>query len=339
MLDIFESAIRKKLADVRHGRLNSQYNTFIDRHKSELTIIGGDKTSLFKSGGPIVVFCCRDEALRLPYFLQYYRELGVEGFIAIDNMSSDGTRDLLLEQNDVVLIEANGSYLSARCGLYWVNHVLRDLVAEGRWVLLVDIDELLVFRGVENRSIFELIADAESAGDGVVYTPMIDMYSRLDLGEVRYKQGERFIDTCKYFDGLDTYKFQSKRSGFGVEGGVRDRVFFRSEDGKNKINLSKYSFFKWRDGMLIKTAHSLSPKYIQKTNTVAALLHFKFFHDFREKVEVAVRDNLHWNNSEEYKVYWGALKSGRPLSLFSDISQEYVDSSSLQRLFDLPGER
>ena len=71
MLDIFESAIRKKLADVRHGRLNSQYKTFIDRHKSELTIIGGDKTSLFKSGGPIVVFCFRDEALRLPYFLQY----------------------------------------------------------------------------------------------------------------------------------------------------------------------------------------------------------------------------------------------------------------------------
>jgi hypothetical protein len=205
--------------------------------------------------------------------------------------------------------------------------------------LLVDIDELLVFQGVENRSISELMDDAESAGDRVVYTPMIDMYSRLDLSEVNYERGGRFIDTCNYFDGLDTYKFLVGRSGYGVEGGVRDRVFFKSEDRKNKLNLSKYSFFKWHDKMLVKTAHSLSPKYLQKTKTVGALLHFKFFQDFREKVEVAVRDNLHWNNSEEYKVYQDTLESGGSLSLVSDISQEYVDSSSLQRLFDLRNER
>jgi len=330
--------LRKLAADIRHKRLSARYNKLIDRHKNELSVIGGNGASLLHSTGPIVVFCCRDEALRLPYFLQYYRDLGFEGFIAIDNMSSDGTRELLLEQDDVVLIEANGSYLAARCGLYWVNHVLRDKVANRRWVLLVDVDELLVFRGVENGGISELIADAESAGDGIVFTPMIDMYSHLDLDQVDYKRGEPFTGTCSYFDGLDTYNLIIKRFGYGVEGGVRDRIFFKSEDGKNKINLTKYSFFKWDNRMLVKTAHSVSPKYMQETKTIGALLHFKFFQDFREKVEVAVRDNLHWNDSQEYKVYWEGLESGRSLSLYSEASEKYVDSRTLSRLFELRSE-
>ena len=43
------------------------------------------------AGIPVYLICViRDEELLLPYFIEYYRELGVTHFIFIDNGSIDG---------------------------------------------------------------------------------------------------------------------------------------------------------------------------------------------------------------------------------------------------------
>ena len=50
----------------------------------------------------ILMFCTlRNEKVRLPYFLEYYREMGVNHFLFVDNDSTDGTMDYLAEQPDV----------------------------------------------------------------------------------------------------------------------------------------------------------------------------------------------------------------------------------------------
>ena len=51
----------------------------------------------------------RNERPRLPFFLDYYRKLGVEHFCFIDNQSNDGTADYLKSQEDVSLWHADGS--------------------------------------------------------------------------------------------------------------------------------------------------------------------------------------------------------------------------------------
>ena len=52
--------------------------------------------------GDILLFCTfRDEMIRLPYFMQYYRDLGVSHFIMVDNDSTDGGREYLAVQSDV----------------------------------------------------------------------------------------------------------------------------------------------------------------------------------------------------------------------------------------------
>ena len=68
--------------------------------------------------------CVRDEVLRLPYFLDYHRQLGVNRFFVVDNASTDGTTRLLLEQQDVHVFEARGSYASSNCGVAWLNALL-----------------------------------------------------------------------------------------------------------------------------------------------------------------------------------------------------------------------
>src|SRR5665213_3442347 len=52
---------------------------------------------------PAEILCCtvlRNELARLPYFLEYYRAKGVGAFLPVDNGSTDGSVEFLIEQPD-----------------------------------------------------------------------------------------------------------------------------------------------------------------------------------------------------------------------------------------------
>ena len=72
------------------------------RKRRELTRVA-NRTAQIKRDD-ILVFCTqRNERIRLPYFLKYYREMGVGHFFFVDNDSTDGSLDYLAEQPDVLL--------------------------------------------------------------------------------------------------------------------------------------------------------------------------------------------------------------------------------------------
>jgi hypothetical protein len=56
---------------------------------------------------PVLLSVVRNEALRLPYFLSYYRSIGFDRFIVVDNDSTDGTRELLLAQPDIFVFHTS----------------------------------------------------------------------------------------------------------------------------------------------------------------------------------------------------------------------------------------
>ena len=49
-----------------------------------------DNTGRIKPADILLVCTFRNEQIRLPYFLKYYRDLGVAHFLFIDNGSEDG---------------------------------------------------------------------------------------------------------------------------------------------------------------------------------------------------------------------------------------------------------
>ena len=55
----------------------------------------------------------RNERIRLPFFLDYYRKLGVNHFLFVDNGSDDGTREYLESQADVSLWTISHSHQRA----------------------------------------------------------------------------------------------------------------------------------------------------------------------------------------------------------------------------------
>jgi hypothetical protein len=70
------------------------------RRRRQLTPVA-DRTANLPAQ-PILLFSTvRNERVRLPYFLTYYRRLGIDHFLIVDNGSDDGTREYLADQPDV----------------------------------------------------------------------------------------------------------------------------------------------------------------------------------------------------------------------------------------------
>ena len=54
-----------------------------------------DNTGAIRPNDHLLVATMRNEQIRLPYFLEYYRNLGVDHFLFVDNASQDGTVEYL----------------------------------------------------------------------------------------------------------------------------------------------------------------------------------------------------------------------------------------------------
>ena len=70
------------------------------RKRRELTAVV-NRTATIQPQDILLISTLRNERVRLPYFLRYYRNLGVGHFLFVDNDSDDGTRELLAKQEDV----------------------------------------------------------------------------------------------------------------------------------------------------------------------------------------------------------------------------------------------
>ena len=144
-----------------------------------------DHTSKIRPGDILLFSTMRDECVRLPYFLKYYRSLGVSHFLIVDNDSTDGTQDYLAAQDDVSDWTTSASYKRAKFGVDWRNWLQRKY-AHGHWTLVVDPDELFIYPFCDTRPIRALtdwldVSQVRSFG-----AMLLDMYPKGRIDEVPY---------------------------------------------------------------------------------------------------------------------------------------------------------
>lgn len=300
----------------------------------------------------------RNEMLRLPDFLRHHRRLGVRRFLAIDDRSDDGTREFLLDQPDVHVFEIREPFAESRGGARWTSAVL-DQFAPGRWALTLDADELFVYPGCETFDLRWLCRYLESAGADCMTAEMIDMYPRVLGGSERYRAGESLVAFCPYFDS-DTY-VKRRRRGFPTNyliGGARARLFY-DEPMPPKIALydalvrllepyglarllpavnitrweppllTKVPLARWLPGRrYIAAGHLMAPRG-KPGDVTGALLHFKFLHDFTDKVATAVSEGNYYRGSVEYKRYAERLAQDQSFELTYPKSRIYQSSDDI----------
>ncbi|MEM9139805.1 MAG: glycosyltransferase family 2 protein [Pseudomonadota bacterium] len=299
----------------------------------ELSVVR-DLTATMPSG-PILFSTVRNEAVRLPYFLDYYRRLGVVQFLIVDNGSEDGTQDLLTAERDVSLWHTSGSYKSSRFGVDWLNALLTRY-GHGRWVLVADPDEFLVFPHIE-RGLAPLIRWLESTGAESFGVMLLDMYGDGSVAHTHCRVGQDPIAAAPYFDSANYMVTRDAHyQNLWIQGGPRQRVFFKDHPQAAPA-LNKIPLVRWRRGFVYKAgAHDLLPRRLNRTyartggsRTSGVFLHAKFMDVLNDKVAEEVTRRQHYADSAEYASYAG---HGSDLCLCTPHSVRFKD---WQQLCDL----
>jgi len=249
-------------------------------------------------GGPVVFAVMRNEALRLPRFLDHYRALGAARFVVVDNNSSDNTADILRAQGDVCLY-ATGSHFYGKEA--WLDHLLRQHGVD-RWCVVADADELLVYPGSDRLELPGLCRYLEETRCNAVHAILLDLYPRELNGNEGSPTGQGTFEQTWYFDPFPSLRrvprhfYRGSGLDFRFEGGSRERIFGVA------ACCSKFPLFHYRPGMFLTDGqHYLEGARFSELRAV--LYHFKYLPDFAQHVrEEAVRGQ-HWKGAVEYRTY------------------------------------
>jgi predicted Zn-dependent protease len=272
----------------------------------------------------------RNERLRLPWLLAYYRDLGVGRFLVLDNDSDDGTTDWLLAQGpDVHLFHTTASFAASGAGMRWTNRLL-DEHGTGAWCLTVDADEVLVYPRCETARLPVLTAYLDSCAAEAMAAPMFDLYAERPLGETAYAAGQSLIEAFPWFDATGYIRRDSNDFPFfRLQGGSRARVFH--EHPAAGPVLQKVPLIRWRpDIKYTSSKHTAFPCRLAALS--GALLHFKYLPAFADQVGTEVARAQHFLGGKEYRAYQRRLAPGRDFSLMAPISHRYRDSDQLVEL-------
>ena len=311
-----------------------QCETILARKKpDELKLQSVTERTFAHAEGEVVVYgCIRNEIKRLPYFLEYHRALGVSGFVFVDNNSTDGTVEFLNQQDDCHVWWTDESYAKSNHGVDWIDSLLLHF-AVGKWVLVLDADELLVYPGCESQDIQAFTRSLDDSGANALSTFMLDMYAAGPLRGVDYEPGQSFTETCPYFDATG-YELMHMGQHAGVPGygGVRERLFWRGQNhAVSPPYLPKVPLVKWSSDLAFKAStHDIDGVTLAKTTGV--LLHFKLFDDFYENVKQEALRGEHWENAAEYKAYWHKISQDPDVDPMYSGSVKYENSAQLVEL-------
>jgi hypothetical protein len=285
-----------------------------------------------------LILVTRDSAHLLPAFLRHYRRLGVTRFIVLDDQSSDETRAILSGCPDVDLWGSSVRYGEAKHGTYWRERLAR-IYGFGRWYVNVDTDEFLVYDGMERHELRDVCRWLATKRLRRLLAPMLDLYPPGPLGAAALTADRDPWDVATHFDATG-YAIEAGRRTTQVFGGPRLRIF------AVRAQMVKFPILYWdRRTCFTRGDHAPFP-YVRNFGPIAgALLHFKYFSDFRERVGAAVADNQHWHGAAEYRVYEERLRSAGDLVMTGDVSRPYAGVDQLIALglvgsidwFDAPG--
>jgi tetratricopeptide (TPR) repeat protein len=278
---------------------------------------------------PQAVLCCavvKNEILRLPYFLNFYREKGISRFFFVDNDSTDDTMSLLLEQPDVHVWRSPLSFNRANFGAGWFELLLRRY-GVNHWWLIVDADELLSYPGWENKSIAQLCRELDCKKKKALNAVLLDMYSDLAIRDTHYHAGQNFLDVCPYFDRM-FYHHQYADAGpyqnqVGFAGGARTRCF-----GGDNYYLSKVPLLKYDPNLILAGGqHWTNLPKAEIAAERGCLLHFKYFSTFTAYVEEQLSCQEHFGNGFQYRQYAQRLMQEPALTLYDPAQSVKFENS------------
>ena len=296
-----------------------------------------DRTDQIRSDD-LLLFCTqRNEGVRLPYFLDYYRKLGIGHFFFVDNDSTDGSLEYLAQQPDVSVWRTKASYKRARFGVDWLNW-LQLKHAHGHWALTVDPDEFLIYPFCDTRPLRALTDWLDASSIKSFSAMLLDMYPKGRLDEQPYQRGQNPMEIACWFDsGNYTISRNFRFNNLWIQGGPRARTFFADQPERAPA-LNKVPLVKWdRRYAYVSSTHMLLPRGLNQVydewggeKASGVLLHAKFLDTFSAKAKEEMERQEHYAASLEYRAYVEKLQDNP--QLWCKWSERYINWRQLEIL-------
>ena len=273
-----------------------------------------DKAKDLRRGGVRAFLCARNEADRLPHWLDHHRRLGVEHFFCVVHDSEDTTAALLTAQSDCSVWTTDASYKAARFGVDWIGWLLYRY-GHGAWCLTLDADELFVYPGWTTCTLPQLTAWLDATHRPALAAPLLDLYPKGALGDQRYVAGQDPLKILTHYDAWNTtHILQPKHQNQWIQGGPRARIFFAKRP-ERAPTLNKIPLVKWRRSYVYVTStHILLPRFLNAAfdarkglPVIGCLLHTKFLDSIITRSADPKHRAEHFENSSLYGDYYAAI--------------------------------
>src|SRR5574344_169060 len=273
---------------------------------------------------PICISMIKNDLERVKLFFKHYRNIGIKHFAIIDNDSTDGTLEWLLQQSDADIYQMKETFSGTRKNAF-ISRVIQ-IYGPNRWYLVVDSDELLSYSGMEKHNINEVVQWAETNGFKALRGYMVDMYSTNNNID-EYVTSDEIEHKFNLFDS-DSYQMWNIPIQNTVWGGPRQRVW------NLQAILMKMPLFYFSKNTLYITCHYLFPIIPPKKSPyIFALRHYKFLGSQDEKnyKERAACGNF-YNGSTYYQPYLNNFTTGTSINFVYDKKQIWNSSNSINQL-------
>ncbi len=312
------------------------YRMRAQRKSRELSCVT-NRTGEIRPNDILCFVTLRNEKIRLPYFLEYYRRLGVNHFFFVDNDSTDGSYEYLADQPDVSLWHTRGSYKRARFGVDWLNWLQRKY-AHGHWTLTVDPDEFFIYPFCDTRRLRALTDWLDASSIRSFSAMILDMYPKGAVNDQPYTEGQNPMEIACWFDSGNYTMKRNKRFGnLWIQGGPRSRVFFPDHPALAPA-LNKIPLVKWdRRYVYVSSTHMLLPRGLNLVydewggeKASGVLLHAKFIDTFTQKAKEELERKQHYSASVEYRAYAEQLTQNP--ELWCKWSEKYINWRQLEIL-------
>ena len=296
-----------------------------------------NRTSLISPGDILLFSTLRNERVRLPYFLRYYRDLGIDHFLFVDNDSTDGTREYLSRQPDVSVWGSSHSYKRSRFGVDWLTW-LQGKYGHGHWTLTVDADEFFVFPFCDTRPMRALTDWLDASSIKAFSAMLLDMYPKGPIDAQPYYEGQDPFEIASWFDSGNYLISRNALYGnLWIQGGPRARMFFTDKPERAPA-LNKIPLVKWdKDYAYVRSTHMLLPRGLNQVydywggeKASGCLLHAKFLDTFTAKAQEEMQRRQHYADSHEYKSYKTGMND-QP-DLWCKWSEKYINWRQLEIL-------
>lgn len=287
-------SLRRNLAslfDYYFKRLDTQR-----KNSFQLNLVSGQSPRPLTNDDMPLVFLTHNDIRYLKSFLQHYRNIGVTRFICIDDVSSDGSLEYLLKQEDVDLYTSNVRFTQSARGKAW-REKLFEIYGYDRWYINVDSDEYLIFESIDSESIRSYCKRLKENSVYRLPAVMLDMYPLGDLSKASFNSNsnEKPWDIATHFDG-NGYFGNLRCKGIELYGGIRHRLFHI------KAELIKYPLVYWtQKSSMSGSIHFPLPTRYSFPNTMSCLLHFKIFSDLDNQIQQTIDNGQHFQGSKYYR--------------------------------------